>query len=353
MAIVWGTPEGSSNEKVGIEVTMSPSSVSSSTSSVTLSVKVYAYSQYSISDTQNYSLGGAISGSGTFNMTSSGVNVLIASRSISVDTVYGSSVSRSFSASISGHYGGATPSVSTSFTVLARPASAPGASPAPTISSITATSARAAWTSTPAQANGSSIDQWQVQASAYSDFRSTTYSNSDASTPQTMTGLAPATTYYVRVRGHNTAGWGAWSGSRSFKTTADTPAAPSTPTVSADVVSASASCSAPNNGGSSITGYTFQIATNSSFTSGARTFSSPSTSVTLSGLDPATTYYVRVRATNAIGAGDWSGARSFTTLSGVRVWSGSSWVDKPLRRWNGSQWVVVVLRRWNGTAWVS
>lgn len=36
---------------------------------------------------------------------------------------------------------------------------------------------------------------------------------------------------------------------------------------------------------------------------------------------------------------------------GIKVWSGSAWVIKPVKVWNGSAWVVKPLKRWNGTAW--
>ena len=69
-------------------------------------------------------------------------------------------------------------------------------------------------------------------------------------------------------------------------------------------------------GGSPITGYELQRATNASFTAGAVTVPSTGT-FTASGLSPATTYYFRARATNAVGTGAWSSTVSATTLPSV------------------------------------
>ena len=60
----------------------------------------------------------------------------------------------------------------------------------------------------------------------------------------------------------------------------------------------------------------------------------------ITGLTPGTTYYVRVRQGNAIGAGGWSSTVSFTTLSSVKInWNGA-WVNAvPYVNING-QWYV-------------
>jgi hypothetical protein len=40
------------------------------------------------------------------------------------------------------------------------------------------------------------------------------------------------------------------------------------------------------------------------------------------------------------------------TLSGANVWSGSAWVEKPVKVWSGSAWVQKPVKTWNGSAWV-
>lgn len=128
MSISWGSYEGTNNEKVGIEVTQSPSTVTSDTSSVTLTVKYYVYSQYSVNDSQQLNLTGAITGSSTNGLDplkTVGSDVLVTTRTLTVSTVYGSSVSKTFTATISGHYGGATPDHTYTYSVPARPYQAP------------------------------------------------------------------------------------------------------------------------------------------------------------------------------------------------------------------------------------
>ena len=37
----------------------------------------------------------------------------------------------------------------------------------------------------------------------------------------------------------------------------------------------------------------------------------------------------------------------------VKVWNGSSWVEKALKVWNGSSWVETPVKMWNGSSWVT
>jgi hypothetical protein len=104
----------------------------------------------------------------------------------------------------------------------------------------------------------------------------------------------------------------------SYSESATIPAVkPSAPALTATTSSASAislSWTAPNNGGSTITGYTLQRSTSSTsgfttiYTGTGRTFSS-------TGLTRATTYYYRVLATNSVGSSSYSTVRSATTLA--------------------------------------
>jgi hypothetical protein len=40
------------------------------------------------------------------------------------------------------------------------------------------------------------------------------------------------------------------------------------------------------------------------------------------------------------------------SVTGIEVWSGSAWVEKPVKVWSGSAWVVKPSKRWNGSAFV-
>jgi len=93
---------------------------------------------------------------------------------------------------------------------------------------------------------------------------------------------------------------------------------------------------------------------------------SQSISITWSGLGASPRLCLRLRFTSSNAHG---GARSIVistatsnsridtpytaTVTGslVKVWNGSSWVEKPLKRWNGSAWVEASLKRWTGSVW--
>ena len=36
----------------------------------------------------------------------------------------------------------------------------------------------------------------------------------------------------------------------------------------------------------------------------------------------------------------------------VKVWTGSTWSEKPLKIWNGAAWVQKPVKVWTGSAWV-
>lgn len=40
------------------------------------------------------------------------------------------------------------------------------------------------------------------------------------------------------------------------------------------------------------------------------------------------------------------------TLQGLSYWTGSVWVEKPIKYWSGSAWIEKPLKQWNGSAWV-
>jgi|GEM_PF-1744691 len=354
MAIDWGTTD--SHLRVGIEIDPSPGSVGKGTTSVELTIRYYVQAvDYGWADDQTLTLTGEFTGSVNYRMSSDYSETrsnLVATRSKTVSTSYSSSTRISVGARVSGAYNGATPSVSTSYTVAKRPPSAPDKPNTPTMGAI---SYEAAWVdSTPNDNNGDSVDLIQYQWSESSGFGS---SRSDTQTPWAayrMANLDRATTYYVRVRARNSAGWSDWSSARSFKTD---PTKPDKQNSSLNVssitpTSARASWGTPNNGGSSITGFDVQRATNSGFSSGVVTRSTSDSPYDWTGLTPGQDYWVRSRAKNGVGAADWSPGQKFTTLSGAKVYNGSSWVDIPAKVYNGSSWVTVVVQKRN-SAWES
>lgn len=108
-----------------------------------------------------------------------------------------------------------------------------------------------------------------------------------------------------------------------------------------------------DNGGSAITGYRVEYATNPSFTGASHVDVGTGLSTTITGLTPGTTYYFRIAAKNAVttAAGTWSvysGTASALARSGARVWNGAAWVPASVRAWDGSAFQPVLIRVWNG-----
>lgn len=166
----------------------------------------------------------------------------------------------------------------------------------------------------PASNGGNAVTGYTLEWSTSSTFASGVSSAAVAGTSTTVGGLSNGSTYYFRVRANNAVGSSAWSATDSAFI-ATTPAAPTGLTAGAGVGSASLQWVAPSNdGGSPITGYTIEYALNSGM-SGSSTASSTGTSATISGLTPGSTYYFRVRAANAIGAGAWSATVASFTAS--------------------------------------
>lgn len=93
-----------------------------------------------------------------------------------------------------------------------------------------------------------------------------------------------------------------------------------------------------DNGGSSLTGYDVQYSSLADF-SGYATATSTGTSVDLTGLDPDTTYYVRVSAKNAVTAIDGTGSQ-FSTIISFKVGTGGTVTPGNISFavWSGTEW---------------
>ena len=132
-----------------------------------------------------------------------------------------------------------------------------------------------------------------------------------------LTGLTPATTYYVRSFATNSVGT-VYGTETSFTTIAIAPTLTTTAASSITKYAASAGGAITSNGGSTITvsgicWSTTATPTTSNFKTTDGTTSGTFTSA-ITGLTAGTTYYVRSYATNAIGT-SYGAAQSFTTLS--------------------------------------
>jgi hypothetical protein len=45
------------------------------------------------------------------------------------------------------------------------------------------------------------------------------------------------------------------------------------------------------------------------------------------------------------------GGAVIVPISGMNVWTGSAWVEKPVKVWTGSAWVQKPVKTWNGSIW--
>ncbi len=173
------------------------------------------------------------------------------------------------------------------------------------------------WTSAPTAVS------YHVQVSPASTFATMSIDqDSVTATSYPIAALVAGRTYFWRVRGANSAGFGAWSTVRSFTTAApDTTTQPLQPPAAVQLDS-------PADGTRDLTlqsllrwtaaptavSYHVQVSLTSSFGSKAIDEDSVgNTSFPIAALAGSTTYYWRVRGTNRGGYGPWSAPRSFTT----------------------------------------
>lgn len=184
----------------------------------------------------------------------------------------------------------------------------PGAPGTPSISPVSPGVVDASWTA--AASNGSSIDEYQILYSRYSDFRSFDQLRDSTARTRRISGLSTRVTYYFKVRAHNAQGWGPYSSTRSY-TTPDHPTAPGAPSLShSSGTTISASWAAADAQGRTITNYQLQVDDNSSFSSPSSVNKGTTRSHTITGATMGKTWYVRVRAQNDQGWGPWSPVRS-------------------------------------------
>lgn len=224
-------------------------------------------------------------------------------------------------------------------------------------SSVTGTSLVLSWNA-PSDTGGAPITGYVVQRALNNTFSSGLVTTNVTGTSLGVSGLSATTTYYFRVAAVNAGGTSSYSSVASRTTSAAVPGAPDAPTVGPITKdSAVASYTAPSNtGGSSITGYDVQRATNVGFTSNVATASRTASqlSYTFTGLTAGMDYYVRVRAKNSVGTGPWSDATLFHTPAGFSVCTdGVVW--REVLWWmpnaTNTAWRQVRLRPANGDHW--
>lgn len=324
----WGAYNG--HLRVGMDWSISPASPTHSDTSVTVTVTYRVgtdgWNFSGDSSTLHETMTGWSADVGfTNNLSSGSMKVNSHSRSYSISSNSGSITA---SASLSGAYNGAHPSHSVTINLPDRPP-APVTTPSSGFSvrvyngvngGVSSTGVDLTW-DPPTDDGGAPVDEYQLQIDTSSSFSSPVLNmvGGDANNRYvSWEGLSPNTHYYARVRAHNSAGWGTWSGSTwcQFTTLSGTPSTPrnlayTKRTQTSITLGWSASDS---NGGGTVT-YTLQYDTDSAFSAPVTGYSGTSASATVSGLTPGVTYYFRVMATNTNGSSGWSGTVTEATRS--------------------------------------
>ncbi len=314
MAIVWGGWNG--HLRVGIDVWTDGYDTNTPSINVYVAVHVQCDSTWNFSDQQSLVLSGNIGGTWNF------FNGLQQNQSVHVGTYtiggqgqnYNGGPTYWFHAQLTGAYNGAAPNCGINWTLPARPANVPTA-PGIWVDQVGASSARINIGG--ADGRGAGIEEYQVHVSLPGGGWPP-YTAEWSGGTRTVTGLQPATSYNSEVRARNRVGWGPYAYSGMFTTGAVPPGVPGGFTVS-DVTQTGAKLAwtAPGSGGSAITGYTVQLATDSGFTSNLKSMDTQALNLTLSGLIPGTRYWTRVRANNAAGSGTFTVSKELVALAGT------------------------------------
>lgn len=206
----------------------------------------------------------------------------------------------------------------TSFSQYIDRGSPPGASSVPTISSIGSTQAIVSFSD--GSNGGLPIDTRQIGYGTSGTYPSTLVT-SDRST--LITGLTPGVRYYAWARAHNSKGWGPW-GPRATFVTLRVPDVPSSVTFSGlTQTSVITRFTGNGNGGSAVTGW--QLAYNTANTTAGATIVASGGTLTVTGLEPGTTYYFWSRGQNAVGWSGWSPVKSTVTIAGAWIKVGLVW----------------------------
>jgi hypothetical protein len=204
-------------------------------------------------------------------------------------------------------------------TLSARTYAAPAAVTAGTlVASRTAGALTASWTNPSATLLDTlAITSSNIEVATDADFTDVvkTVTLTGATATSSVSGLENGVKYYFRVRITTNAGTSAWSAALANATTLAVPYQPTNVALEPNATSIRVTWSAPTTGATP-TGYRIMYSKSANFaTSPAVVDAKTATTFNLTGLTTNTTYYVKVLAYNAIGAGTYTAAVSAFTAS--------------------------------------
>lgn len=234
MAITWGSWSSNNRLQCGIELIMSPSTVTSATTSVTITTNVYLRSRYASNETTSSTtwwITGSVtnsSGSTDWNVGDMGTK-LMGSTSQTVTLQYGSTQSRTGSGRIHSYYAypGTEATTSQTITIPARPYTAPSAPSAASATRVSDTQQNVAWTrnaSAAAPVTDQYIDRWDNVTNAYAQVGTigTDYTT-NGSQSFSNTNTVADRQYRYRIRSRNSAGYSGYAYTSYIKTTPRAP----------------------------------------------------------------------------------------------------------------------------------
>lgn len=225
--------------RLGYELSQSPSSVGSGTTSVTVTLKVYFESKASVVDSSNsFTITGNFSESGSENINhgSGGGVTLLQTETRVVTTSYTSTTTSSFTATISGINAiSGSASVSGSIVTGKRPISAPAAPTGIAVSRSSDTSHTITWTRTNPTSASNPYENMEVQRWSSTTGIYSTIATLGSVSSYTNTSTSTNNQYRWRVRAKNSAGASAWIYSGFWSTTPAAPDAPVAKKISNDI----------------------------------------------------------------------------------------------------------------------
>ena len=224
---------------------------------------------------------------------------------------YGGGPTYNFQGVVGGNYTGSNPSHAINWALPAKPPNVPTP---PGIYVNNVSSYQALINVTASDGRGAGVDWYGAWVATDPGF--TNVVSSAAGGTFWATGLQRASHYYARAQAHNGVGYSDFSSIAQFDTSPTVPDTPGNVTYSSITgTSVVVNFTGAVNGGSAVDAYELQLDNNSDFSSPVYDSVIGGGGFTIGGLTNTTVYYGRVRAHNAVGWGNWSGATAFTTLT--------------------------------------